>query len=518
MSFTEASASDVEKWLHRLKPDWMDIEVDPLSVDGNAIYKLVRCGLAEAISRFVAWHPECDFEAWTDATIGGRWNKAEPTAAMRNAFGDKMRPRVVQALYTAIRFSPSVKRACSQGDAARPCEGRAVEKVTGEFVLSAPPVDRQIEFSETTKRVARILLFYSRVGFAPGTRTPVPLDSTYEGLPLQGAAAGVCATLWNVAEFEPVDAVFEPFRTSLGIAFAFSQACFRCSEVIYEVLSLGKRGDIPPEGAQVGKLLGDAYSAFHHAGQYVLRLYHRHGRNCDHIAAMVSRPLSIRNVDPELLHEVEALATLDMAIFPVPPSTTDRSPSTRNAASDAAGSSATVDDVEYENILQMIRYMGRSFETTPSVYRKFDEQELRDLILNHLNGHFHGGAASERFRKQGKTDICIEFPQREAFVAECKIWRGPSECAESIDQLMSYVTSHDRRGALIFFNKDVRNFQTAVIEGTASVVQQHPLYLCQRRMLHYGEHRFGIRHKDDSVLSLDVHIFLFNLFPNPRSK
>lgn len=61
--------------------------------------------------------------------------------------------------------------------------------------------------------------------------------------------------------------------------------------------------------------------------------------------------------------------------------------------------------------------------------------------LAHLNGHFGGNAAGERFRRKGKTDICIEFEHRAAFVAECKLWKGPKAFGEAIDQLLGYLMS-----------------------------------------------------------------------------
>jgi hypothetical protein len=40
-----------------------------------------------------------------------------------------------------------------------------------------------------------------------------------------------------------------------------------------------------------------------------------------------------------------------------------------------------IDDAAYEKILNVIRHEGRSFETTPATFAKFDEEELRDILL-----------------------------------------------------------------------------------------------------------------------------------------
>ena len=98
-----------------------------------------------------------------------------------------------------------------------------------------------------------------------------------------------------------------------------------------------------------------------------------------------------------------------------------------------------INDADYEHILGVIRHEGISYETTPETFAKHDEEELRDIILAHLNGHYPGEATGETFRRSGKTDIRIEDEKRAAFVAECKVWRGASELSKAIDQLLSYL-------------------------------------------------------------------------------
>ncbi|MFC1895726.1 cell division protein FtsA [Thermodesulfobacteriota bacterium] len=44
-------------------------------------------------------------------------------------------------------------------------------------------------------------------------------------------------------------------------------------------------------------------------------------------------------------------------------------------------------DEDYKHILNVIRHEGRSFEATPGTFAKHDEEELRDIILAHLNSH-----------------------------------------------------------------------------------------------------------------------------------
>ena len=58
-----------------------------------------------------------------------------------------------------------------------------------------------------------------------------------------------------------------------------------------------------------------------------------------------------------------------------------------------------------------------------------------------------GDASGERFRRKGKTDICVEVANRAAFVGECKTWGGPKVANDAIDQLLGYLTWRDCHAA-----------------------------------------------------------------------
>lgn len=171
----------------------------------------------------------------------------------------------------------------------------------------------------------------------------------------------------------------------------------------------------------------------------------------------------------------------------------------------------------YEHVLKVIRHEGRSFESTPATFQKLDEEELRDVILAHLNGHYEGEASGERFRKHGKTDICIEVENRAAFVGECKVWHGAKDCAAAADQLLSYVTWRDSKCALVFFNKTVKGF-TDVQASAVESLRGHPLFDSDAGGAPPGEWRFRFRQKDDEKRIVTVHVFLFNLVLTPRGK
>jgi hypothetical protein len=120
---------------------------------------------------------------------------------------------------------------------------------------------------------------------------------------------------------------------------------------------------------------------------------------------------------------------------------------------------------DYDHILSVIRHEGRSFEATPKTYSVHDEEELRDIILAHLNGHYQGGASGETFRRNGKTDIRIEDNNRCAFVAECKVWRGAKGLTDAINQLLGYLIWRDCKAAIILFNKNNAKFLSCLIKS-----------------------------------------------------
>lgn len=170
-----------------------------------------------------------------------------------------------------------------------------------------------------------------------------------------------------------------------------------------------------------------------------------------------------------------------------------------------------ITEEDYEYILGVIRHEGRSFENTPETFAKHDEEELRDIILAHLNGHYQGDATGETFRKSGKTDIRIENKERAAFVAECKVWRGPSELNEAIDQLLSYLTWRDCKTAIVIFNKNVAGF-TEIQQKIPGIVKSHSNYERTLDNQQVGEWRFVYRSKEDPERKVIIHIFMFNLY------
>lgn len=166
---------------------------------------------------------------------------------------------------------------------------------------------------------------------------------------------------------------------------------------------------------------------------------------------------------------------------------------------------------DYEHILKVIRHEGRTFEATPRTFAIHDEEGLRDIVVAHLNGHYEGGATGESFRGLGKTDIRIESENRAAFIGECKVWRGPKQLSESLEQLLGYLTWRDCKAALIIFNKDVAGF-SGIQQKVPETLAAHSSHIVQVKVDHQGEWRFRFTSSSDSDRQVTVHVFLFNLF------
>jgi len=167
---------------------------------------------------------------------------------------------------------------------------------------------------------------------------------------------------------------------------------------------------------------------------------------------------------------------------------------------------------DYEHILSVIRHEGATFESTPSTYAVHDEEELRDILLAHLNGHYErGAAAGEAFRKRGKTDIRIEEEDRAAFVAECAVWSGPAGLSEKLDQLLGYLTWRDCKTSLVIFNKHNKGF-SGIQTKIPSTLEEHANFLRTVSADHDGEWRFQFRSLDDEAREITVHVFAFDLY------
>lgn len=134
----------------------------------------------------------------------------------------------------------------------------------------------------------------------------------------------------------------------------------------------------------------------------------------------------------------------------------------------------TLPEDEYEHILMIIRDMSVAMERSPSTFSKLKEPEIRDFFLILLNGHYQGMATGETFNGEGKTDILIRYQNANAFIGECKFWKGKKELTDAIDQLFGYVTWRDTKTAIIIFHKEGN--LSSVLKQIDTIFQEHPNY------------------------------------------
>ncbi len=170
----------------------------------------------------------------------------------------------------------------------------------------------------------------------------------------------------------------------------------------------------------------------------------------------------------------------------------------------------------YEKILEIIRHECRTYESAPGTFSKFQEEELRDVLLAHLNGHFKGAATGEAFRKKGKTDICIIQEDRSAFVAECKIWGGAAQLTAALGQLLDYLVWRDCKASIILFNKDVAGF-TELLEKVPKTLKASEYFIREVAAGQKGEWRFIFRSKEDRGREITIQVFLINIFVDKKN-
>jgi hypothetical protein len=132
-------------------------------------------------------------------------------------------------------------------------------------------------------------------------------------------------------------------------------------------------------------------------------------------------------------------------------------------------------DAIYEDVLRTISGLARAIERLPRTASRFNEQELRDLLLFILNSNYEGAARGEVFNGTGKTDVLLAWHNRNAFIGECKVWRGAKQFRDAIDQLMGYVVWRDTKAALLLFIE--RGKPTEIIGKADGVIQAHSSFL-----------------------------------------
>jgi hypothetical protein len=172
-----------------------------------------------------------------------------------------------------------------------------------------------------------------------------------------------------------------------------------------------------------------------------------------------------------------------------------------------------ITDAAYEELLSLIRLYGRGLEQTPKTAAKLEEEDIRNLLLVLLNTHYPASPLTpETFRRKGDADITLTALEKDAFVAECKIWRGPHSLNDAIDQLLNrYVLWRDARCAILMFNTEVKGVSD-IVEKIPPLLDEHPLAKSKTASTRQGEWRLAVAPEDDPNASVTLHVFFFNFY------
>ena len=184
-------------------------------------------------------------------------------------------------------------------------------------------------------------------------------------------------------------------------------------------------------------------------------------------------------------------------------------PQRPRASSEPFSPEPALDTDNYEHILSVLSSMAVSMERSPRTFKGMDEESLRDLFLQQLNGHYEGQATGETFNHTGKTDILIRAEDKNIFIAECKFWSGPKGLTKALDQLLGYTAWRDTKVALLVFNR-TKNM-SAVLEGVAKTVKDHPNCKREQRRNSETEFRYVFGHRGDMYRELTLTILVFDV-------
>ena len=169
-----------------------------------------------------------------------------------------------------------------------------------------------------------------------------------------------------------------------------------------------------------------------------------------------------------------------------------------------------ISNENYENIKNIINMTGFSMEKTVKTFEKLKEEEIRDFFYATFNTHYQCMTTGETFSKVGKTDISIQFDNKAAYIAECKIWHGEKLFKEAIEQLFSYTTWRDVKTSIIIFNKENKDFNNLLLTINEFFKKDE---LCRKAdQIKQNEWQCEFYKEKDNTMIINVQIIVFDFF------
>jgi len=195
------------------------------------------------------------------------------------------------------------------------------------------------------------------------------------------------------------------------------------------------------------------------------------------VLARRAKLLADRNIQASIGFPIKRRARADTYGVPI----TRRTIRPRQIAGSAVTNPYTPEpalaEADYEAALTVLHSARNMLERSRSMTSKMDEEEIRDLLLVMLNGHFEGKAGGEVFNCTGKTDILIREQDRHVFIAECKVIDPKHKqsvehvITSALNQLLRYLTWRDTKAALLLFVRDAD--LTTVTNKAIATIQSH---------------------------------------------
>lgn len=168
-----------------------------------------------------------------------------------------------------------------------------------------------------------------------------------------------------------------------------------------------------------------------------------------------------------------------------------------------------LEEEKVENLLDLFNNHALSFEKTPKTFLKFEEEELRDVLLSNLNTLFVGKATGETFSKKGKTDIYLNIDKGNILIFECKFWKGQSVFHDTIAQIRRYLTWRQNYAIIVFFvkQKDIMG----ILSKVPSFIKDDESYKSNFQQI--DQSHFKSQNKiDDSGKGVTIHYLFYNLY------
>lgn len=165
----------------------------------------------------------------------------------------------------------------------------------------------------------------------------------------------------------------------------------------------------------------------------------------------------------------------------------------------------------FDHILEIIERFAMAIERSPGPFQRAGEEELRDMLLVQLNGHYEGRATGETFNARGKTDIYVPVKEKHVFIAECKFWKGAKAYLATIDQLLGYTTWRESKAAIVIFNRN--RDHSAVLAEIEGTTRNHASFKRFFGRKTETQLRFALTHPEDDKRELLLAIVALNLPP-----